>query len=71
MKVSKLNEELRAEGAEALHERLAGERGQLFRLRISAMTAHVKDYSQFKKGRRTIARMLTHLREKDFSEGLD
>ena len=34
-------------------------RRELFRLKINVATAHVKDYSEFKKGRRNIARVLT------------
>ena len=33
-------------------------------LRLNSSTSHVKDYSQFKKGRKNIARILTYLRQK-------
>jgi ribosomal protein L29 len=36
----------------------------LFSLRLNATTAHVKDYSQFKKMRKNLARALTYLRRK-------
>lgn len=40
-------------------------RKELFNVRLNAVTAHVKDYSQFKKLRKNIARALTCLREKE------
>lgn len=43
-------------------ERVDGLRRELFSLRINAATQHVKDYSRFKKLRKSIARGLTHLR---------
>ena len=33
-------------------------------LRLNSSTSHVKDYSQFKKARKNIARILTYLRQK-------
>jgi ribosomal protein L29 len=36
----------------------------LFTLRLNSTTAHVKDYSQFKKLRKNLARTLTFLRQK-------
>lgn len=40
-------------------------RKELFNVRLNAVTAHVKDYSQFKKLRKDIARALTCMREKE------
>jgi ribosomal protein L29 len=40
-------------------------RKDLFNVRLNAITAHVKDYSQFKKLRKEIARVLTCLRSKE------
>lgn len=45
-----------------IHERVDGLRRELFSLRINAATQHVKDYSRFKKLRKSIARGLTQLR---------
>lgn len=42
-----------------LHEKLEEVRRELFSFRLNAVTAHVKDYSQFAKKRKTIARLLT------------
>ena len=47
-----------------LQEKLDGLRKELFGLRINASTAHIKDYSQFKKLRRNIARVQTFLHYK-------
>jgi len=50
---------------EDLRGRLEGARRDLFGLRLNAATSHIKDYSQYKKLRREIARILTviHLKE--------
>ena len=37
----------------------------LFSIRLNASTAHVKDYSQFKKLRKDIARVLTYIEQKE------
>jgi ribosomal protein L29 len=42
-------------------------RQALFTLKLNAQSAHVKDYSQFKKLRRECARTLTHLRHKELT----
>ena len=65
MKVTKLKEELRKVSDEQLLETLGELRKQLFTLRVNATTAHVKDYSQFQKLRRGIARVLTEMRMRD------
>jgi ribosomal protein L29 len=48
-----------------LHATLDQLRRNLFGLRLNSLTAHVKDYSQFKKLRKNIARILTKLHEKE------
>lgn len=58
-------EQLRQESLLGLKARLDGARRELFKLKINVATAHVKDYSQFKKNKRTIARILTFLRQKE------
>ncbi|HZW61740.1 MAG TPA: 50S ribosomal protein L29 [Candidatus Babeliales bacterium] len=40
-------------------------RRELFSLRINATTSHIKDYSQFKKLRKDIARALTYIKHKE------
>ena len=64
MKIGKLKEELRQDSEDALAAKVDAARRELFRLKINVATAHVKDYSQFKKGRRNIARLLTYLGQK-------
>jgi len=47
-----------------LKTRVDGWRRELFGLRLNSVAAHVKDYSQFKKLRKNIARGLTLLTQK-------
>ena len=63
MKNNQLKEELKSLPAEQLKERLQGMRRDLLGLRLNAMATHVKDYSQFEKLRRNIARILTYARQ--------
>jgi large subunit ribosomal protein L29 len=64
MKVTKVKEELKQGDIAALAAKLNDLRRELFTLRLNAATAHVKDYSQYKKLRRDVARVLTYLRQK-------
>jgi ribosomal protein L29 len=64
MKTRNLKEELKQDNEQALVAKLDAARRELFRMKINVATAHVKDYSQFKKSRRNIARILTYLRQK-------
>ena len=59
MKVTKEREDLKSMGPEELQKRIDTLQRELFSLRLNAATAHVKDYSQFGKLRRQIARALT------------
>ncbi len=63
MKKIKENEELRGLSAAELLEKLDGLRRMRFSLQLNSATAHVKDYSQFKKIKKSIARVLTLLHE--------
>jgi ribosomal protein L29 len=56
---------LEAMDVQELHKHLEGLRSELFGLRLNAATSHVKDYSQFKKMRRAIARALTYAQRKN------
>jgi ribosomal protein L29 len=47
-----------------LYDKLEGLRKEFFLLRLNAATAHIKDYSQFKKLRKSIARALTALEQR-------
>lgn len=64
MKVSKFNTEIKDLGIKELIIKLDALRREHFSLKLNASTAHVKDYSQFAKGRKNIARVLTQLRQK-------
>jgi ribosomal protein L29 len=64
MKVTKIKEECTQADIGALSAKLNDLRRELFTLRLNAATAHVKDYSQYKKLRRDVARVLTYLRQK-------
>ena len=56
-----VTQELRKMGVEELQQHVEDLRRALFSLRLSAATSHIKDFSQFKKLRRNIARGLTVL----------
>lgn len=62
MKVTKVRDGIRQATPDQLRDTLAKLRRQLFVLRINASMAHVKDYSQFKKLRKGISRVLTEQR---------
>lgn len=64
MKVNKIKEELSHMTEAELKAKLEITRRELFSLRLNASTAHIKDYSSFKKMRKDIARGLTVLRQK-------
>ena len=49
----------------ALKEAVDNLRLELFTLRLRMRTAHIKDYSQFKKLRKDIARALTIVHQKN------
>jgi large subunit ribosomal protein L29 len=59
--------ELKQMSAEQLREKVEAYRHELLSLRLTAATSHVKDFSQFKKLRKNIARVLTLLQEKSKS----
>lgn len=56
-----INNELKAMNQQQLLEKLEAWEKDLFLLRLNAVAAHVKDYSQFKKLRSNIARAKTYL----------
>lgn len=60
----KNTEELNQFTYEQVAEKVDGWRRDLFGLRLSSASSHVKDISQFKKLRRNIARGLTIMQEK-------
>ena len=65
MKTQKEREELKELNPVELKARLELFRKELFSLHLNASTTHIKDYSHFKKLRRSIARVSTYLKEKE------
>jgi len=65
MKVAELNKELEKMSVTELQQKLEGLRRELFNIKLNAATAHVKDYSQFDKLKKNIARVLTFIRQKE------
>lgn len=63
MKRGDLKEELRRLSVNDLQTKLDQFRKELFSLRLNTSTAHIKDYSQFKKLRSNIALVQTLLKE--------
>jgi len=59
MKKMQFKKELKKLTVNQLQEKLEDLQKGLFGLRLNATTAHVKDYSQFKKFKRRIALVLT------------
>ena len=64
MKVTKFKDEIKQLGVKDLIIKLDALRRDQFSLRLNSSTSHVKDYSQFEKNRKNIARILTYLRQK-------
>ena len=65
MKKSKFNEELQQLKIDELKQKAEQLQRELFSIRLNASTAHVKDYSQFNKLRKNIARVLTSIKQKE------
>ncbi len=63
MKVTTVKDELKNLNAQDAAAKLEALRRELFSLRINVATSHVKDYSQFKKLRKNIARLETYQRQ--------
>ncbi len=64
MKITALKDTLKQLEIKDLALKLDSLRREYFTLRLNSSTSHVKDYSQFKKSRKNIARTLTALRQK-------
>ncbi|MFC1842784.1 50S ribosomal protein L29 [Candidatus Dependentiae bacterium] len=64
MKLAKEREQLKGLSEKELKEKVIEFKRELFSIRLNSMTAHVKDYSRFKKLRKSVARALTCLSEK-------
>ena len=64
MKKDAFKQEVAAMSTAELNEKLDGLQRGLFSLRLNATTAHIKDYSLFKKLRKDSARVQTVMRQK-------
>jgi large subunit ribosomal protein L29 len=67
MKNMSLFQKLQQMSVEDLRNQLEGTRRDLFGLRLNTATSQVKDFSQYKKLRKHIARVMTAMRAKDES----
>ena len=65
MKDISLFQKLQQLSIEDLRSQLEGTRRDLFGLRLNAATSQVKDFSQYKKLRKHIARIMTAIRAKE------
>lgn len=63
MKMSE-RKELTKYNIEKLVKKLHEFQQELFRLNFNASTTHIKDYSQFSKAKKNVARILTLLHQK-------
>lgn len=68
MKVDEINKELAGLSVTDLKTKVDAWRHELFSLSINAKTSHVKDYSQFYKLRKNIARAMTYLRQHELNQ---
>lgn len=64
MQDTKLKLELNQLSSDDLKEKLNETRRELFGIRLNAASAHVKDYSLYRKLRKNIARILTIMGQK-------
>ena len=63
MKATEFKKALEPMNAQQLTEKLDSLRHELFGLRLSVSTAHVKNHAQFKELRKNIARVLTRMQQ--------
>ena len=59
------NADLKKMDSGALHKEITSMKKELFNLRLSVASTHVKDNSQFKKLRKKIAQASTYLNQKN------
>ncbi len=63
MKVTEFKDALERMDVQQMREKLDSLRHELFSLRLSVSTAHVKNHAQFKQLRKNIARVLTRMQK--------
>ena len=61
--MSKIKEELHSLNPIQLKDKINELRREYFSMQLNSATAHIKDYSQFRKLRKNIARALTYLKQ--------
>jgi ribosomal protein L29 len=64
MKLTEFKDKIKQLSDADLKVKLEQLQRELFALRLNGLTAHVKDYSQFNKLRKNIARILTRMNQK-------
>lgn len=64
MKITHFKDEIKKLEIKDLLLKLDTVKRDNFSLRLNSSTSHVKDYSQFEKGKKNVARLLTLLRQK-------
>jgi len=67
MKSSEIKADFIKLSAQELKMKVEALKKELFSHRLNASTAHVKDYSQFRKLRKDVARARTYLRQIELS----
>lgn len=67
MKVTREKEQFKKLSAKDLESKVNFFKKELFGLRLNSLTTHIKDYSQFKKIKKNIARVLSYLNQKSLS----
>ena len=68
MKETKFKQSVRQLGMQDLSKKLEELRHELLNLRLNSAPAHVKDYSQFKKLRRDVARVMVIMHQKKLQQ---
>lgn len=68
MKIKDIRDEFSQLGVQEIMAKIDAMRQELLSNRLNASTAHVKDYSQFKKLRKNIARGETYIQQKKASK---
>ena len=63
MKVTEFKDALNRMDVQQMREKLDSLRHELFSLRLSVSTSHVKNHAQFKQLRKNIARVLTRMQQ--------
>ncbi len=71
MKVTKFKEELKNLHAQQLQEKLEELKRELFSLRLSTQTSHVKNHARFGQLRKDIARVKTFMNQQSKSVAVE